>query len=252
MMLIHVSVTVVPSCLCQGGDVPACIHHHLLIPTYLKKLDHLKMQKHPTLLCNLWLWLHICWTAAGSQNNRGMGSLWMLFKIIFCYIMQAFLVTDKARWLLCNILQVGCICSQRGEGKMPSPSFTLDAQLRFHDKWLKIDLQVCHLRIPNSCCFPSSLTLQIIFLLIHTVFSLIMAPFDLRTFESCTSWHSEFLLFSNSSVKETLVSITHISTTTQKAATLREQDQIYWLKHDFLSSLVFWAVSSLLMIINVT
>uniref|UniRef100_A0A3B3WY76 Uncharacterized protein n=1 Tax=Poecilia mexicana TaxID=48701 RepID=A0A3B3WY76_9TELE len=24
---------------------------------------------------------------------------------------------------------------------MPSPSFTLDAQLRFHDKWLKIDLQ---------------------------------------------------------------------------------------------------------------
>lgn len=26
---------------------------------------------------------------------------------------------------------------------MPSPSFTLDAQLRFHDKWLKIDLQVC-------------------------------------------------------------------------------------------------------------
>lgn len=25
---------------------------------------------------------------------------------------------------------------------MPSPSFTLDAQLRFHDKWLKIDLQV--------------------------------------------------------------------------------------------------------------
>lgn len=29
------------------------------------------------------------------------------------------------------------------EGKMPSPSFTLYAQLRFHDKWLKIDLQVC-------------------------------------------------------------------------------------------------------------
>lgn len=27
---------------------------------------------------------------------------------------------------------------------MPSPSFTLDAQLRFHDKWLKIDLQVCN------------------------------------------------------------------------------------------------------------
>lgn len=26
---------------------------------------------------------------------------------------------------------------------MPSPSFTLYAQLRFHDKWLKIDLQVC-------------------------------------------------------------------------------------------------------------
>uniref|UniRef100_A0A3Q3AY01 Uncharacterized protein n=1 Tax=Kryptolebias marmoratus TaxID=37003 RepID=A0A3Q3AY01_KRYMA len=24
---------------------------------------------------------------------------------------------------------------------MPSSSFTLDAQLRFHDKWLKIDLQ---------------------------------------------------------------------------------------------------------------
>lgn len=28
------------------------------------------------------------------------------------------------------------------EGRMPSPSFSLDAQLRFHDKWLKIDLQV--------------------------------------------------------------------------------------------------------------
>ncbi|KAK7880341.1 hypothetical protein WMY93_033015, partial [Mugilogobius chulae] len=24
---------------------------------------------------------------------------------------------------------------------MPSPAFSLDAQLRFHDKWLKIDLQ---------------------------------------------------------------------------------------------------------------
>ncbi|KAL7832768.1 hypothetical protein SRHO_G00297860 [Serrasalmus rhombeus] len=27
------------------------------------------------------------------------------------------------------------------EENMPSPSFSLDAQLRFHDKWLKIDLQ---------------------------------------------------------------------------------------------------------------
>lgn len=30
----------------------------------------------------------------------------------------------------------------RKEERMPSPSFFLDAQLRFHDKWLKIDLQV--------------------------------------------------------------------------------------------------------------
>lgn len=57
----------------------------------------------------------------------------------------AFLVT-------CMVLQVGCICSQRGEGKMPSPSFTLDAQLRFHDKWLKIDLQVCSLIIRDCYC----------------------------------------------------------------------------------------------------
>lgn len=33
---------------------------------------------------------------------------------------------------------------------MPSPSFTLDAQLRFHDKWLKIDLQVSHVQKSSS------------------------------------------------------------------------------------------------------
>ncbi|KAB5583793.1 hypothetical protein PHYPO_G00099730 [Pangasianodon hypophthalmus] len=31
--------------------------------------------------------------------------------------------------------------ARRKEDRMPSPSFFLDAQLRFHDKWLKIDLQ---------------------------------------------------------------------------------------------------------------
>ncbi|KAA8589723.1 hypothetical protein FQN60_013088 [Etheostoma spectabile] len=36
---------------------------------------------------------------------------------------------------------LAAFAARRGEGKMPSPSFTLDAQLRFHDKWLKIDLQ---------------------------------------------------------------------------------------------------------------
>lgn len=41
-------------------------------------------------------------------------------------------------------LSAGWLRLQPGEeGKMPSPSFTLYAQLRFHDKWLKIDLQVC-------------------------------------------------------------------------------------------------------------
>lgn len=43
-------------------------------------------------------------------------------------------------WSSCRL---AAFAAQRGEGKMPSPSFTLDAQLRFHDKWLKIDLQVC-------------------------------------------------------------------------------------------------------------
>lgn len=57
--------------------------------------------------------------------------------------------------VVCVVLQVGCICSQGGGGgvKMPSPSFTLDAQLRFHDKWLKIDLQVCHLNILRRYAF---------------------------------------------------------------------------------------------------
>lgn len=37
---------------------------------------------------------------------------------------------------------------------MPSPSFTLDAQLRFHDKWLKIDLQVQYsVKGENYCPF---------------------------------------------------------------------------------------------------
>ncbi|XP_017159836.1 E3 ubiquitin-protein ligase HERC2 isoform X1 [Poecilia reticulata] len=37
--------------------------------------------------------------------------------------------------------RLAAFAAGREEGKMPSPSFTLDAQLRFHDKWLKIDLQ---------------------------------------------------------------------------------------------------------------
>lgn len=40
------------------------------------------------------------------------------------------------------LYRLAALAARRGEGKMPSPSFTLDAQLRFHDKWLKIDLQV--------------------------------------------------------------------------------------------------------------
>jgi len=36
---------------------------------------------------------------------------------------------------------------------MPSPSFSLDAQLRFHDKWLKIDLQVNF--VMNDFCHRS-------------------------------------------------------------------------------------------------
>ncbi|XP_062251671.1 LOW QUALITY PROTEIN: E3 ubiquitin-protein ligase HERC2 [Platichthys flesus] len=37
--------------------------------------------------------------------------------------------------------RLAAFAARRGEGKMPSPSFSLDAQMRFHDKWLKIDLQ---------------------------------------------------------------------------------------------------------------
>lgn len=60
---------------------------------------------------------------------------------------------------------------------MPSPSFTLDAQLRFHDKWLKIDLQVCNLKIPNSYfSFLTDFTDH--FMFIRIVFSLIMAHFN--------------------------------------------------------------------------
>lgn len=45
--------------------------------------------------------------------------------------------------LFSSSCRLAALAARRGEGKMPSPSFTLDAQLRFHDKWLKIDLQVC-------------------------------------------------------------------------------------------------------------
>lgn len=38
--------------------------------------------------------------------------------------------------------RLAAFAARRGEEKMPSPSFTLNAQLRFHDKWLKMDLQV--------------------------------------------------------------------------------------------------------------
>ncbi|KAK0139773.1 E3 ubiquitin-protein ligase HERC2 [Merluccius polli] len=43
----------------------------------------------------------------------------------------------------CSVCAGWLRLQQPGEGRdeMPSPSFTLDAQLRFHDKWLKIDLQ---------------------------------------------------------------------------------------------------------------
>ncbi|MEQ2287687.1 hypothetical protein AMECASPLE_015268, partial [Ameca splendens] len=37
--------------------------------------------------------------------------------------------------------RLAAFAARREEGKMPSLSFTLDTQLRFHDKWLKIDLQ---------------------------------------------------------------------------------------------------------------
>lgn len=45
---------------------------------------------------------------------------------------------------VCSLcLRLAASAAGGGGEKMPSPSFTLDAQLRFHDKWLKIDLQVC-------------------------------------------------------------------------------------------------------------
>lgn len=60
-------------------------------------------------------------------------------------------------------LSAGWLRLQPGEeGKMPSPSFTLYAQLRFHDKWLKIDLQVCveimREGTPGECCVLFSAT----------------------------------------------------------------------------------------------
>lgn len=45
-----------------------------------------------------------------------------------------------------SVLQAGWLRGQeegRGPDKMPAPSFVLDAQQRYHLKWLKIDLQVC-------------------------------------------------------------------------------------------------------------
>lgn len=42
----------------------------------------------------------------------------------------------------CVSLEKAASAAWTAEGRMPSPSFSLDAQLRFHDKWLKIDLQV--------------------------------------------------------------------------------------------------------------
>lgn len=49
-------------------------------------------------------------------------------------------------------IRAGWLRLQPGEeGKMPAPSFTLYAQLRFHDKWLKIDLQVCVDELMREC-----------------------------------------------------------------------------------------------------
>lgn len=55
---------------------------------------------------------------------------------------------------LCVSCRLAAFAARRGGGKMPSPSFTLDAQLRFHDKWLKIDLQVWYsIKGENYCPF---------------------------------------------------------------------------------------------------
>lgn len=55
------------------------------------------------------------------------------------------LIKSSFNITVCGVFscRLAAFAAQRVEGKMPSPSFTLDAQLRFHDKWLKIDLQVC-------------------------------------------------------------------------------------------------------------
>lgn len=54
---------------------------------------------------------------------------------LICLIITRSLISPSCR--------LAAFAARKGEGKMPSSSFTLDAQLRFHDKWLKIDLQVC-------------------------------------------------------------------------------------------------------------
>lgn len=69
-----------------------------------------------------------------EQPSSDCCSVRLLSNCFFWNLTQLFLS------LFCRLT---AFAARRGEGKMPSPSFTLDAQLRFHDKWLKIDLQVC-------------------------------------------------------------------------------------------------------------
>lgn len=61
---------------------------------------------------------------------------------VICFAGQSF--TGLTCCLICECvsLEKAASAAWTAEGRMPSPSFSLDAQLRFHDKWLKIDLQV--------------------------------------------------------------------------------------------------------------
>ena len=62
------------------------------------------------------------------------------YQLVLIFVNLLYISTQPFISLCCRL---AAFAARRGEGKMPSPSFTLDAQLRFHDKWLKIDLQVC-------------------------------------------------------------------------------------------------------------
>lgn len=60
---------------------------------------------------------------------------------VICLASQSFMVLTCLIYK-CASLGKAASAARRAEGRMPSPSFSLNAQLRFHDKWLKIDLQV--------------------------------------------------------------------------------------------------------------